>query len=143
MASKYNWRIHHGAQGHPDWLVVEVAPWKGLLPRWRFVLPAEYDGVVGWGQGDTNRKDEFQPVSDAKTARGGPVQMINGPRTVWFGGLDPLSNSSSAFLVLKTPPHYVMFGQAPTPVSPPGSMEGITFAADETHDHGHELHPTG
>ena len=64
--------------------------------------------------------------------------MVNGPRTVWFGGLDPLSNSSSACLVLKTPPHYVMFGQAPTPAAPPGDMEGITFAADATHDHGHE-----
>ena len=24
-------------------------PWKGLIPKWRFVLPSEYKGLLKWG----------------------------------------------------------------------------------------------
>ena len=46
--SSYNWRIIHPFDNDST-LGVEVMPWKGLIPRWRFVLPSEYNGLIKWG----------------------------------------------------------------------------------------------
>ena len=135
--TRFNWRIHHPYQHAEDRVAVEVAPWQGLTPRWRFVLPAGYEGIVEWGTGDPGGEHGFTPPG-SHAAQGGPVEMVNGPTVIWFGSLEALSSKKSAFLVFEgEPPHYVMFGQSETPEGPPGSLEGITFGDHSEHPHDH------
>lgn len=143
--TRFNWRIHHPYQQAENRVAIEVSAWNGLVPRWRFVLPAGYDGILEWGTGPAGGEAGIEPVTSNRS-EGGPVQMENGPTVVWFGGLDPLSTKRSAYVVFEgDPPHYVMFGQSETPDGPPGSLEGITFGdhSEHPHDHGHEDHPHG
>ena len=49
--SRFRWQVHHPFDNVPGRAAIEVAPWTGLLPRWRFVIPADYEGVVTWGIG--------------------------------------------------------------------------------------------
>ena len=127
--SRFRWQVHHPFDGVPARAAIEVAPWSGLLPRWRFVIPAEYEGVVSWGVGKPNGgavsfADVRRPI------RHGPVQLTNGPVVEWFGGHNPLSQSLSAYLVIDgDPPHYLAFGQSPDQETPPGSLEGVYFNA--------------
>jgi hypothetical protein len=143
--TQFNWRIHHPFEGVEDRVAVEVSPWKGLLPRWRFVLPGDFDGPARWGIGPSGTGEIDENVK--RPAKDGPIQMVNGPLVVWFGGHESLSTDLSAYLVFEgQPPHYVAFGQADTVGGPPGNLEGISFGDDHpTHpnayieeSHGHE-----
>ena len=119
-----------------DRVAVEVAPWKGLLPRWRFVVPGDYDGPVKWGVGPSGTGKINTDVK--RPAKDGPIQMVNGPLIIWFGGHESLSGNQSAYLVFEgDPPHYVAFGQAELVGGPPGELEGISFGDD------HPIHPGG
>jgi hypothetical protein len=130
--TQHNWHIHHPFGENGDEVAVEVGPWDGLLARWRFVVPAGYTGVTRWGVGPANGG----PVETnlRGTAEGGPVQLVNGPEVIWFGGVEALSSRKSAYLVFKgDPPHYIAFGQAEDPEGPPGALEGISFGDHPTH----------
>ena len=142
--TQYNWRIHHPFEDVEHRVAVEVAPWKGLLPRWRFVIPGDFKGVSRWGVGpagsgqiDENVK---RPVKDS------PIQMTNGPLVVGFGGHESLSTTQSAFLVFEgEAPHYIAFGQSESVGGPPASLEGVSFGNDHPshpHDHDHAHHPS-
>ena len=124
--TQFNWRIHHPFEGVEDRVAVEVAPWKGLLPRWRFVVPGDYQGPTRWGIGPAGLGEIDEDVK--RPAKDGPIQMVNGPLVVWFGGHESLSTTQSAYLVFEgEPPHYVAFGQADAVGGPPGQREGISF----------------
>ncbi|MCH8910063.1 MAG: hypothetical protein IH867_04915 [Chloroflexi bacterium] len=132
--TQYNWRIHHPFEGVEDRVAVEVAPWKGLLPRWRFVVPGDFKGVARWGIGPAGTGEIDEDVK--RPAKEGPIQMVNGPIVVWFGGHESLSTKQSAYLVFEgEAPHYVAFGQAENVGGPPGNLEGISFGDD------HPVHP--
>lgn len=112
-----------------------MRPLSGLLPRWRFVLPADFDGVVRWGMGETNMPATLRTAIRGISQSDGAVQLTDGPKVIWFGALEPLSVKVSAYLLFRgNPPHYVMFGQATSPQSPPQKLEGITFG-DTHHTH--------
>ena len=124
--STYVWRIHHPIDGIEDRVAVEVSPHRGLLPRWRFVVPAEWDGVVKWGVGKpgggpvnptVKRPVEDGPCRPGQWAAGVLVRrarhvVIEPQRVPGFRG---------------DPPHYLAFGQADDPGGPPNRLEGITF----------------
>ena len=135
--TQFNWRIHHPFEGVENRVAVEVGPWKGLLPRWRFVLPGEYKGPSRWGVGPAGTGEINEDVK--RPAKDGPIQMVNGPLVVWFGGHESLSTQQSAYLVFEgEAPHYVAFGQADTVGGPPGNLEGISFGNDHpTHPNAH------
>ncbi len=146
--TQFNWRIHHPFEDVENRVAVEVGPWKGLLPRWRFVLPGEYKGPSRWGVGPAGSGEINEDVK--RPAKDGPIQMVNGPLVVWFGGHESLSTQQSAYLVFEgEAPHYVAFGQADTVGGPPGNLEGISFGNDHpTHpnahidpSHGHDQPP--
>jgi len=146
--TQFNWRIHHPFEGVEDRVAVEVAPWKGLLPRWRFVVPGDFEGPSRWGVGPSGTGEINEDVK--RPAKDGPIQMVNGPLVVWFGGHESLSTSQSAYMVFEgKPPHYVAFGQADAIAGPPGNLEGISFGDDHpTHpnayiddSHGHDQAP--
>ena len=129
--SRFRWQVHHPFDNVPGRAAIEVAPWTGLLPRWRFVIPADYEGVVSWGIGPPGAMEvSFDAVR--RPTRHGPVQLTDGPVVEWLGGHNPLSPSLSAYLVIDgDPPHYLAFGQSEEPDAPPASLEGIYFAAHE------------
>ena len=131
--SRYRWQIYHPFEDIHHQAAIEVAPWQGLLPRWRFIIPSDYEGVVRWGVGPPGATDvSFENVR--RPVRHGPVQLVDGPEVEWLGGHNPLSSSLSAYIIIDgEPPHYLAFGQAEEPEGPPGSLEGIYFKA---HDHG-------
>ncbi len=132
--TQFNWRIHHPFEGVEDRVAVEVAPWRGLLPRWRFVVPGDYDVPARWGTGPAGAGEIDTDVK--RPAKDGPIQMVNGPLVVWFGGHESLSTKTSAYLVFEgRPPHYIAFGQADAVGGPPGNLEGISFGDD------HPTHP--
>ncbi len=136
--TQYTWRIHHPFGDDEDEVAIEVAPKSGLLPRWRFVTPGSYTGIVRWGVGAPNGG----PVDTAVRGpvEGGPVQLINGPEVLWMGSIEALSSKKSAYLVFKgEPPHYVAFGQAEEPNGPPGALEGVSFGDHDEHpsEHAH------
>jgi len=134
--TQYNWRIHHPFEGVEDRVAVEVAPWKGLLPRWRFVVPGDYVGPAKWGIGPSGSGEINTDVK--RPAKDGPIQMVDGPLISWFGGHESLSTNQSAYLVFEgEPPHYIAFGQAESVGGPPGELEGISFGDD------HPIHPGG
>ncbi len=129
--SRFRWLVHHPFENVPGRAAIEVAPWSGLLPRWRFVIPADYEGVVTWGIGPPGAS-EVSLDAVRRPTRHGPVQLTDGPVVEWFGGHNPLSPSLSAYLVIDgDPPHYLAFGQSEDPEGPPASLEGIYFAAHE------------
>ncbi len=142
--TQYNWRIHHPFEGVEDRVAVEVGPWNGLLPRWRFVVPSDYQGPSRWGIGPAGTGEIDEDVK--RPAKDGPIQMVNGPLVVWFGGHESLSSKQSAYLVFDgEPPHYVAFGQAAAIGGPPDDLEGISFGDHPSHpggfqdpSHGHE-----
>jgi hypothetical protein len=142
--TQYNWRIHHPFEGVENRVAVEVAPWKGLLPRWRFVVPGDFKGPTKWGVGPVGSGEIDENVK--RPAKDGPIQMVNGPLVVWFGGHESLSTTQSAYLVFEgEPPHYVAFGQAEAVAGPPDQLEGISFGDHPTHPganqnpaHGHD-----
>ncbi len=127
--SRYQWQVHHPFEDIPGRAAIEVSPWTGLLPRWRFVVPADYEGIVMWGVGPPGAtKVDFAAVR--RPVRHGPVQLIDGPMVEWFGGHNPLSRSLSAYIVIDgDPPHYLAFGQSEDTETPPASLEGVYFAA--------------
>ena len=134
--SRYCWQIHHPFEGIDDRAAIEVSPWSGLLPRWRFILPSDYEGIVRWGVGPPGAQEvSFEAVR--RPVRHGPVQLVDGPEVEWLGGHNPLSNSLSAYIVIDgDPPHYLAFGQSEEPEGPPTSLEGIYFNAHQTpHPH--------
>jgi hypothetical protein len=134
--TQYNWKIHHPFEGVEDRVAVEVAPWRGLLPRWRFVVPGDYKGPTKWGIGPAGSGEIDEDVK--RPAKDGPIQMVNGPLVVWFGGHESLSTKQSAYLVFDgEPPHYVAFGQAQAVAGPPDQLEGISFGDHPTHPGGH------
>ncbi len=128
----YNWQIRHPFEGVTDRVAVEVSPRSGLLPRWRFVIPADYSGVVVWGVGEPGAESIDHSLVRRPVTQG-PVQLKDGPIVEWMGGHNPLSSSLSAFLVFEgDPPHYLAFGQADEPGGPPSSLEGVYF---QSHQH--------
>lgn len=131
--TRYNWQIHHPFDGVHDRVAVEVSPWSGLLPRWRFVIPADYEGLVRWGVGGPGGCGvDFNAVRRPVTLD--DVHLKDGPVVKCIGGHNPLSSSLSAFVVFEgAPPHYLAFGQAEEPDGPPGALEGIYFNAHEHH----------
>ena len=129
-----NWRVHHPFEGVEDRVAVEVAPWKGLLARWRFVVPGDFKGVIRWGVGPAGTGDIDEDVK--RPVKDGPLKMVNGPEVLWFGGHESLSSKQSAYLVFQgEAPHYVAFGQADVVGGPPGNLEGISFGSE------HPEHP--
>jgi len=129
--SSYNWRIIHPFDNDST-LGVEVMPWKGLIPRWRFVLPSEYNGLIKWGiiiPGTYNVDENvLRPIEN------GPTQLIDGPNVIWFGGHKPLSINLAAIIILKVPPpHYIAFGSSENQNDPPKSLEIISFDDDKLH----------
>ena len=101
--SRYRWQIHHPFENIHHRAAIEVAPWSGLLPRWRFIIPSDYEGMVRWGVGppgatEISLEDVRRPV------RHGPVQLTNGPEVEWLGGHNPLSNSLSAYIIIDGDP---------------------------------------
>ena len=115
-------------------MAVEVSPKNGLIPRWRFVVPRDFGGILVWGTGPS---DGGEVNADVKNpSHGGPVQLVNGPEVIWFGGISPLSSKISAYLVFEgSPPHYIAFGQADKVDGPPRTMEGISFGEHTSHPH--------
>ena len=142
--TQYNWRIHHPFEDVEHRVAVEVAPWKGLLPRWRFVIPGDFKGVSRWGVGPAGSGQIDENVK--RPVKDGPIQMPNGPLVVWFGGHESLSTTQSAFLVFEgEAPHYIAFGQSESVGGPPASLEGVSFGNDHPshpHDHDHAHHPS-
>ena len=135
--TEYDWKVYHPYEGVPDRAAVEVSPRRGLLPRWRFVVPHDYKSVKAWGVGPPGG-GQFSPEVK-RPVHSGPTQLVNGPAVIWFGGHDVLSSRLSAYLVFEgEPPHYLAFGDADEPGGPPRRLEGITFAA-----HHHPPHPHG
>ncbi len=131
--TEYNWRIHHPYEGVENRVAVEIAPWRGLLPRWRFVVPGEFEGVLQWGTGDPGCEGDIDTEGRNRVG-GGPVTLTDGPTVVWFGGLEPLSSRRSAYMVFEgDPPHFLAFGQAEDADGPPGELEGITFSDHPPH----------
>ena len=129
--SRFNWNVHHPFDGIETRAAVEVAPWSGLLPRWRFVLPADFKGVVRWGAGQAGSA-QFDQDAVRRPVGDQDVQLHDGPVVDWMGGHNPLSTKLAAFLVFDgDPPHFVAFGQADEQDGPPTSLEGIYFAAHE------------
>ncbi len=135
--SRFRWQVHHPFEGIEGRAAIEVAPWSGVLPRWRFVIPANYEGLVRWGVGEPDGGSvEFEAVR--RPVKDGPTQLVDGPEVVWVGGHNPLSTALSAYIVIDgDPPHYLAFGQAEEPDAPPTSLEGIYFAAHYPHPHEH------
>ncbi len=138
--SRFCWQVHHPFENIPGRAAIEVGPWSGLLPRWRFVVPADYEGVVRWGIGPPNGAvadpTQISLENVRRPLRHGPVQLTDGPLVEWFGGHNPLSPNLSAYIVIDgDPPHYLAFGQADEPEGPPTVLEGIYFAAH------HSPHP--
>lgn len=126
--SRFNWNVHHPFDGIEDRVAVEVAPWSGLLPRWRFVVPADFKRVVRWGIGTAGGAD-LGPAATLGRVHQENVQLLNGPMVDWMGGHNPLSKKLSAFLVFEgDPPHFLAFGQADEIDGPPTNLEGIYFA---------------
>ena len=127
--SQFKWNVHHPVDGKEDRAAVEVGPWSGLLPRWRFVVPADFKRVVRWGIGPAGTNDFSE--SDVRRPVGGEdVQLHDGPAVDWMGGHNALSKKLSAFLVFDgDPPHWMAFGQADEPDGPPTNLEGIYFAS--------------
>ena len=142
--TQYNWRIHHPFEDVEHRVAVEVAPWKGLLPRWRFVIPGDFKGVLRWGVGPAGSGQIDENVK--RPVKDGPIQMTNGPLVVWFGGHESLSTTQSAFLVFEgEAPHYIAFGQSESVGGPPATLEGVSFGNDHPshpHDHDHAHHPS-
>ncbi len=129
----YNWKIRHPYEDVEDRVCVEVNAWRGLLYRWRFVIPHDYKGLVKWGVG----KSGTGKVEDSikRKIQNGPVKMVNGPTVLWFGGNESISTDLSAYLIFQgKPPDYISFGQAKEVDGPPYEMEGITFGGDN-HNH--------
>ncbi|MBU88681.1 MAG: hypothetical protein QF908_05395 [Dehalococcoidia bacterium] len=136
--SVYNWQIIHPFQNVKNRVAVEIMPWRGLLSRWRFVLPSDYNGVVEWGI--TKPGEHVVQKGVLRPVEYGPTQLVNGPEVVWFGGHKPLSQTLAAIIVFKHPaPHYLAFGIADQPGGPPLSLEGISFVSDNTHLHSDEI----
>ena len=134
-STTYVWRVHHPVDGVEDRVAVEVSPRRGLLPRWRFVVPAEWESLLTWGVGEPGGGPINPSVK--RPVEGGPVNLVNGPRVWWFGGHETLSSKLSAYLMFEgEPPHYLAFGQADDPGGPPNRLEGITFGR-------HQVHPGG
>ena len=76
---------------------------EGLLSRWRFLIPSDYEGVVRWGVGPPGASEiSFEAVR--RPIRHGPVQLIDGPEVEWIGGHNPLSISLSAYIVIDGDP---------------------------------------
>jgi hypothetical protein len=96
------------------------------------VVPGSFQGIVEWGTGAPGGGPVDREVRNK--AAGGPVRLTQGPEVIWFGGLEPLSSRTSAYLVFAgEPPHYVAFGQAEEPDGPPGALEGISFGDHPEH----------
>ncbi len=133
--SAYGWRVYHPYGDSPDLAAVEVSPKRGLLPRWRFVIPHDYTAVRSWGVGPPGGG----PIDEAVTrpVKSGPTRLVNGPAVVWFGGHEALSSRLSAYMVFDgPPPHYLAFGQADVPGGPPLRLEGISFGVHQPpHSH--------
>ena len=131
--SKYVWRIHHPYSNNGKHVAVEVAPKKGLITRWRFVIPERYQSEVEWGVGPPGGGPIGKNVRDR--ASGGPITLVGGPTVKWFGGGNPLSSTLSAYFVFNSsPPHYLAFGEADEQDGPPMRLEGISFG-DHNLDH--------
>ena len=134
--SRFRWQVHHPFEDIPGRAAIEVGPWSGLLPRWRFVVPADYEGIVRWGIGPSSvpiNGSEISLENVRRPMRHGPVQLVDGPLVEWFGGHNPLSPTRSAYIIIDgDPPHYLAFGQADDPEGPPTTLEGVYFAA---HNH--------
>jgi len=97
-------------------------------------VPGDFKGVARWGIGPAGTGEIDEDVK--RPAKEGPIQMVNGPIVVWFGGHESLSPKQSAYLVFEGEvPHYVAFGQAENVGGPPGNLEGISFGDD------HPVHP--
>jgi hypothetical protein len=142
MPSVYVWRVYHPFEGLPERAAVEVSPRRGLLPRWRFVVPHDYKGVTAWGVGPPGGGPVNTGVK--RPVNGGPTVLVNGPAVVWFGGHDALSSRLSAYLVFEgDPPHYLAFGEADEPGGPPRRLEGITFSPHDHPAHSHGGHHGG
>ena len=134
--SRYRWQVHHPFEDIHQRAAIEVSPWSGLLARWRFVVPSDYEGVVKWGVGPPGGAEvDFEAVR--RPVRHGPVQLTDGPEVDWLGGHNPLSSTLSAYIVIDgDPPHYLAFGQSENPEDPPSSLEGIYFNAHQApHPH--------
>lgn len=126
--SRFRWNVHHPFDGIEDRVAVEVAPWSGLLPRWRFVVPADFKRVVRWGIGPAGGED-LGPAAIRRSVHEENVQLHDGPMVDWMGAHNPLSAKLSAFLVFEgEPPHFLAFGQADEMDGPPTNLEGIYFA---------------
>jgi hypothetical protein len=127
--------VHHPFEGVQDRVAIEVSPRRGLIPRWRFVLPHDYASVRTWGVGAPGGGPVNARVK--RPVQSGPTRLVNGPAVIWFGGHDVLSSRLSAYLVFEgEPPHYLAFGQAEEPGGPPHRLEGISFGAYQ-----HPAHP--
>ncbi len=135
--TRFEWSIHHpfgsdesdeSQQGNTVKVCVKVRPKKGLLPRWRFVVPADYTDILEWGTINTDADTDTVKTNLRGKVGGGPLKLLNGPEVRWMGAIEPISSDTYACIVFKgKPPDYIMFGQGDTPSAPPGALEGINF----------------
>ena len=133
--SRFRWTVHHPVDGIETRAAVEVGPWSGLLPRWRFVVPADFKRVVRWGIGPSGGEDLGEAATSRRVHQEN-VQLQNGPMVDWMGGHSPLSKNLSAFLVFDgDPPHFMAFGQAEEMDGPPTNLEGVYFAGHPPPSH--------
>ena len=74
----YNWRIYHPYEDVEKRVCVEVNAWRGLLYRWRFIIPHDYKGIVKWGVGKSGTGIIKDSIKSTKLANGRLLFFGNG-----------------------------------------------------------------
>ena len=65
----YNWEIDHGDPNDLNSkIVISVKPHTGLLSKWRFILPANYQGLTEWGVIEDGKNTIREPRGILKQA---------------------------------------------------------------------------
>ena len=130
--STYNWEIDHSDPNDENpTIIISVRPHKGLISKWKFIIPAEYIGIINWGISNKDKSSEInRPRGTIETP---VIKLMDGQEVVLKGGTEPISSTKQATIILKSPaPHFLAFGFSEEEDSPPVNIEGITF---EDHPH--------
>ena len=130
--SIYNWEIDHSDPNDENpTIIIAVSPNKGLISKWKFIIPAEYIGIINWGISNKNKTSNIRrPRGAIETPM---IKLKDGQEVDLKGGIEPISNTKQATIILKSPaPHFLAFGFSEEEDSPPINIEGITF---ENHPH--------
>ena len=124
----YNWEIDLGDPNDLNSkIVISVKPHTGLLSKWRFILPANYQGLTEWGVIEDGKNTIREPRGIFET---GNIQLQDGQVVVVIGGLEAISKIKAARLVLSVPPpNFLGFGFSEDDAAAPINIEGISFEA--------------